>query len=107
MAFDEAAAQRLRRALRGRRDLTERKMFGGLAFLADGAMCCGLLGDRLVLRLGETGAAKALREPHTRPMDFTGRPMKTMIYVEPLGYETDADLRRWLRRAAASSPRRK
>ena len=78
-----------------------RKMFGGLAFLLNGNMCCGVMGDRLMLRLGESGAVEALSEPHTRPMDFTGRPMKNREYVEPVGLATDEALGKWVRQAVA------
>ena len=65
-----------------------------------GNMCCGVVKTNLMLRLGPDGAAEALEEPHTREMDFTGRPMKSMIYVEPEGYEHDCDLESWVGRAA-------
>lgn len=99
MAYDENVAARVRSALKRRRGITEKRMFGGLAFLLDGNMCCGVLGEDLVLRLGEDEAAKARREAHTRPMDFTGRAMNSMVYVAPAGYRTDAKLARWLERA--------
>jgi TfoX/Sxy family transcriptional regulator of competence genes len=101
MAFDEAVAVHLRKVLARRKGVTERKMFGGLAFLLDGNMCCGVLGDRIVLRLGAEGAAEALREPHTRPMDFTGRSMASMVYVMSEGYATEPALRGWVRKAVA------
>jgi len=100
MAFDEAVAQRVRRALARYKEVTERKMFGGLVFLLRGHMCCGVLRDELFLRLGPDGAADALKEPHTRPMDFTGRPMVGMVYVAPPGFAADAALRKWVRAAA-------
>lgn len=96
MAYDEELAARVRHVLRRRRGITERKMFGGVAFMLKGNMCCGVLDDVLILRLGPELAAEALEEPHTREMDFTGRPMKSMIYVEPAGYESDEDLREWV-----------
>ena len=96
MAYDEELASRVRRLLKRRRGITERKMFGGLAFMLNGNMCCGALNDVLVLRLGPELATEALEEPHTREMDFTGRPMKSMIYVEPAGYESDEDLLEWV-----------
>lgn len=74
-------------------------MFGGLAFLIRGHMCCGVVGDSLVLRLGNDGAAAALLKPNTRPMDFTGKPMKSMVYVEPAALTEDVDLTRWLDQA--------
>ena len=101
MAFSEALANRVREALGKRKGITERKMFGGLAFLLNGNMCCGVMKDQLMLRLGESGAAEALAEPHTRPMDFTGRPMKNMVYVEPAGLASEEALRKWVGQAVA------
>jgi TfoX/Sxy family transcriptional regulator of competence genes len=101
MAFDEAVAAHLRKALARRKGVTERKMFGGLAFLLDGNMCCGVLGDRLVLRLGAEGPAEALGEPHTHPMDFTGKAIASMVYVAPEGYATESALRGWVKRAVS------
>lgn len=99
MAFDEALAARVREVLARNEWITERKMFGGVAFLLNGNMCCGVTGDRLMLRLGESGAAEALVEPHTHPMDFTGKPMKSMIYVDPAGLESGKGVRSWVQRA--------
>lgn len=99
MAYDEALAERIRGVLKGREGVTERKMFGGIAFMVNGNMCCGVTTGEMMLRLGNEGAAAALDEKHTRAMDFTGRPMKSMIYVEPAGYGTDDDLRGWVDRA--------
>lgn len=100
MAYDEALADRVRDVLAGRA-VREQKMFGGLAFMVDGHMCCGLLGSDLMLRLGEPAADAALDEPHTRPMDFTGRPMRNLVVVEPAGAASDAALRAWIDRALA------
>ncbi len=101
MAFDEALAAGVRTALRRRKGVTERKMFGGIAFMLNGHMCCGVINDDLVLRLGEAGAADALTQPHVREMDFTGKPMKSMVYVSPSGYGSDEALRGWVKQAAA------
>lgn len=101
MAYDESVAARIRSALAARNNIDERKMFGGLAFLSRGNMCCGVVGDTLMLRLGNEGAAQALAEPHTRPMDFTGKPLKSMVYVAAPGIASDVDLNRWVRRAVS------
>ncbi len=101
MAYDEPAADRVRALLETRDGYSERKMFGGLCFMLYGNMCCGLVGSDLMLRLGPEAAAAALEEPHVREMDFTGRAMRSMVYVDPAGYASDADLQRWLDRAAA------
>src|ERR687898_3266955 len=101
MAYDENLADRLRAALATTPDVSERKMFGGLAFLVAGHMACGIVGNDLMLRLGEDGADAALDEPHTRPMDFTGKPMKSMVYVAPAGFAREQELRAWVDRAVA------
>jgi TfoX/Sxy family transcriptional regulator of competence genes len=101
MAYDEALADRIRDALADRDDVTERKMFGGLAFMVGGNMCCGVIGSEAMLRLGEDGADAALDEPHTRPMDFTGRPMKGMVHVAAPAIEDEAAVRGWVERAVA------
>ena len=100
MAYDEKAAERLRKVFSRRKGLTEKKMFGGVAFMLHGNMCCGVNEDLLMLRVGPDNYDGALKEKHTRPMDFTGRPMKGYIYVEPGGYKSDADLKSWIDRAA-------
>ena len=101
MALDENLVARVRSALGRQPGITERKMFGGLSFLLNGNMCCGVAKDLLVLRLGEQGAAEALAQPHTRPMDFTGKPMKSMVYVAPDGFRSDKALQEWVHRAVA------
>ena len=88
MAYDERLADRIRAVLADQPDRSERKMFGGLAFMIAGNMACGIVGDDLMLRLGEEGADGALDEPDTRPMDFTGRPLKSMVYVAHAGLAT-------------------
>jgi TfoX/Sxy family transcriptional regulator of competence genes len=101
MAFDEHLAERIRECLREMPAVHEQRMFGGLAFLIGGHMACGIVEDELVLRLGEKGADAALDEPHVRPMDFTGRPMRTMVYVDPAGIASPSALRRWIDEAVA------
>jgi TfoX/Sxy family transcriptional regulator of competence genes len=101
MAYDETLADRIRAVLADRGDVREQKMFGGIAFMAGGHMCVGVIGEDLMVRLGEDGADAALDEPHTRPMDFTGRPMRNMVYVARAGTRDDAALRAWVDRALA------
>lgn len=101
MAYDEALAARVRVALADRDDVTERRMFGGIAFMAHGNMCCGVSGEDLMVRLGEDGADAALDELGARPMDFTGRPMKGYAFVGPAGTATEAALRDWVQRTLA------
>lgn len=74
-------------------------MFGGLAFMVRGHMCCGVIDDDLVLRLGADRADAALQAAHARPMDFTGRPLKGFVYVAADGVRTKAALTSWLAQA--------
>ncbi len=98
MAYSEKLADRVRDLLDTEDGVTERKMFGGLAFMVRGHMACGIVGDELMLRLGAESAQRALERPHVRPMDFTGKPMKGMVYVAPDGLKGVA-LRSWVKRA--------
>ena len=99
MAYDHALAERIRGLLAIRDDVVERKMFGGLAFMVAGRMPCGVIHDDLMVRVGPDGHDDALAQPHTRTMDFTGRPMRGMVYVAPAGIATDDELSRWVERA--------
>jgi len=96
MAYDEGLAQRVREALADRAGVSEKKMFGGLCFLVRGNMCCGIVGDELMLRVGPEMHAEALSRPHAREMNFTGRPMRGMAYVGTGGIEDDAALAEWI-----------
>ena len=98
MTYDQNLAERVRAVLIGTDAVTERKMFGGVAFLVGGHMACGIVGNELMLRLGNDGAEAALQEPHSRPMDFTGKPLRSMVYVAHEGFASDADLRGWVLR---------
>jgi TfoX N-terminal domain len=100
MAYDEPTATRIRVILAKRPELAivEKKMFGGLCFMIDGHMCCGLNADTLMLRVGVDAYPDALDLPHARPMTFTGRPLAGFVYVDPPGIKTAAMLTRWLAR---------
>jgi len=101
VAYDETLAARIREVIADiDGEVTERKMFGGLAFMLNGHMFTGVVGDELMLRLGDAGAEAALRREHVREMDFTGRPMKAMVFVEAVGLDGDA-LGEWVTSAAA------
>jgi TfoX/Sxy family transcriptional regulator of competence genes len=96
MAYDEGLAERLRELLPEHAGITEKKMFGGLCLLSRGHMFVGIVGEALMARVGPAAYDKALRRPHTRVMDFTGRPMKGYVFVDPPGYEEDRNLKRWV-----------
>ena len=99
MAYDEDLADRAREAMPAGVEVTERKMFGGLAFLLGGHMFAGIVGSELMVRIGDEAAEQALELDHVREMDFTGRPMKNMIFVQPAGLHGPA-LERWITTAA-------
>lgn len=102
MPFDEKLAERVRNLLkeegRGTR-FSEKRMFGGLAFLLDGKMCLGVIEGQLVARIGPEKYESVLKKPHVGPMDFTGRPLKGYVYVSPNGIKRDTQLRPWLRQS--------
>ena len=98
MPFDERLAQRVRHVLAERDKVVERKMFGGLAFIVNGHMCCGIVGEELVVRVGADNHKQALSQPYARPMDFTGRAMKGFVYVGPSGCRNNATLTKWIDR---------
>jgi TfoX/Sxy family transcriptional regulator of competence genes len=101
MPYDEKLAERVRKILGAKRGVTERKMFGGLAFLERGLMCCGIAGRDLMVRVPLDRYEAALARPHARPMDFTGRPMRGFLFVAPAGVRTEAALRRWVEASRA------
>lgn len=101
MAYDAHLASRVRELLAATPDVSERKMFGGLAFMVCGNMACGIVGRDLMLRLGHQGADTALDQPYVRPMDFTHRPMKSMVYVDQDGTRTPGALQAWVDLAVA------
>jgi TfoX/Sxy family transcriptional regulator of competence genes len=98
MAYNERLAQRIREALEGNEVITEKKMFGGIAFLRRGLMLVGVANDFLMARVGKDNYAESLRREHVREMDFTGKPMQGYVYVDPQGLDTDEKLRFWLDR---------
>ena len=96
MAFDEGLAERIRDALADVRGVSERKMFGGVAFMLHGNMLVGVIDSTLMARVGPDQWETALRRTHVREMDFTGRPMKGYVYVDEAGTAEDADLAVWV-----------
>jgi TfoX N-terminal domain len=100
VAYDERLAERVRTLLDGK-DVVEKKMFGGLALLLHGNMCCGVLREDLIVRAFPEDAVAALEEPHVRDFDITGRPMTGWLLVGPGATAADAGLRDWVERAVA------
>jgi TfoX/Sxy family transcriptional regulator of competence genes len=98
LSYDAEAAERVRHLLSGRDDVVEKPMVGGLSFLVNGNMCCGITGPALMVRVGAAGREQALREPHVRPMQFGGRTLSGFICIEPAGFASDDALARWVQR---------
>src|SRR6266705_5005635 len=98
MAFDEELAERVRRQVGKRNGLSEKKMFGGLAFLLHGNMSCGVHGNELIVRIDPETMESALAEPGTRIFDITGRPMKGWLLVGSAGVTDNEALGKWVRR---------
>jgi hypothetical protein len=101
MAYDETLAQRVRTALEGTDGVVEKRMFGGVGFLLNGNMACGVIGDGLIVRVGPQAYQGALEAPFTRVFDFTGRPMKGWVVVTPQGYTDESDLGAWVGKGVA------
>src|SRR5215470_1279885 len=99
MAFSETLAERIRQALARRKGVEEKKMFGGVGFLLGGNMLVGVWKDSLIARLGPDEGEAALREPHVKEFDITGRAMKGWVLVDPEGVEGDEELKEWIERA--------
>jgi len=99
--YNAHTARKIREAIAHTPGLSERAMFGGIAFLLEGNMCCGVIEDRLVVRVGPGAYDDALREPHARPMDFTGRPLEGFVYVDREGYASQTALLQWIERSLA------
>ena len=98
MAYDEGLAERLREVMEGLPFVTEKKMFGGLCLMVSGNMCCGIVDETLMARVGPDQYLDCLELPYAREMDFTGKPLKGLIYVDPDGISEDQDLKAWVDR---------
>jgi hypothetical protein len=99
MAYDETLAERIRQILARRKNVEEKKMFGCVCFLNSGNALAGVWKNSLIARLGPDEGEAALREPHVRAFDITGRPMRNWVAVEPEGVEDDDPLKAWIERA--------
>lgn len=111
MAYNEYLADRIRRLfLEERQVVEEKKMMGGLCFMLNDKMCCGIHFDKkkqtdlLMARIGEDATEEAMTKEGCLPMDFTGRPMKGYVFVEPDGYDLDEQLEYWIRKCITFNP---
>lgn len=99
MAYNEELVTQIRELLADRFEVEEKKMFGGLTFMVNGNMACGVTGDILVVRVGADHHEEALRVPFARECDFTGRPLKGMVMVDRRGFDSPGDLQAWVDRS--------
>ena len=111
MAYDLELAERVARLLKSRKRIMQRQMFGGVCFLLNGHMCCGVESRRLMVRVGQEQYHAALGKRHARPMDFTGRPLNGFVFVMPEGLRSREALKGWVdlgvRYAASLPPKRR
>lgn len=96
MAYNENIASRLREALSDQQDVEEKYMFGGVCFMVDGKMCMGVVGEEMMCRINPAKEEEALERTGSRPMDFTGRPMKGYVFVEEVGLKKKKDFEYWI-----------
>lgn len=96
MSYDEGLAERIRELFQDRSDVEEKKMFGGLCYMVSRHMCCGIVKDTLMARVGPANYEKCLSRKHAGEMDFTGKALKGMVYVSPEGLESDESLSEWV-----------
>lgn len=108
MAYDEFLAERIRSGLRRKRkSFEEKKMMGGLCFMVNEKMCVGIVKNTFMGRIDPESKAAALKKKGCREMDFTGRPMKGFVFVDPVGIDLDADLDYWINLCLAFNPKAK
>lgn len=96
MAFSEALAERVRHTLQHSEHVKELNMFGGLCFMVDDKMCVGIMKDELMCRVDPLKMDELLERGHCKLMEFTGRPMKGFLIVEPAGFESQHQLETWV-----------
>jgi TfoX/Sxy family transcriptional regulator of competence genes len=98
MVYNEALAARVRTELLAAPEVEEKKMFGGVTFMVSGQMCCGVLKDDLIVKVGGDGWDQLIAQQHVRPFDFSGRPMVGMVYVAQPGVASEGALHEWIER---------
>jgi hypothetical protein len=101
MAYDEGLAQRVTELLEERPGFNEKKMFGGVCYLLNGNMACGVLNEDIIVRVGVERYEDSLKSPHTRKFDITGKPMKGWVMVSSEGHESDEDLEAWIKKGVS------
>ncbi len=100
MAYDTKLCERIRAQLKGTRGLEEKKMFGGVGFMINGNMACGVQKDDLVIRINPDKHGETMKRPHTKPFMARGRSMAGWILISPEGCKTDQALVDWIQMGA-------
>jgi TfoX/Sxy family transcriptional regulator of competence genes len=101
MAYDEGLAQRVREEMGDLPGYVEKEMFGGIGFMLHGNMAVGVIGEGLIVRVGQERYEAALAEPYAEVFDMTGRPMTGWVVVAAEGYASDEELERWVKAGVA------
>ncbi len=96
MAYDQELTSRMRAVLYGSPGVTERKMFGGVAFMINGNLACGVQGEGIIVRVGQAAHEAAMQKPHVHVFDFSGKPMKGWVVVDSEGVASDSELSAWV-----------
>ena len=96
MPFSEKLDTRITELLKTKRGLVKKKMFGGVCYMLKDKMIAGIVEDKLMIRCIKDEYDSLLKKPHAAVMNFTGRPMKGFLYIEPAGIKTNKQLQKWL-----------
>jgi TfoX/Sxy family transcriptional regulator of competence genes len=96
VAYDQRTVERIREIFRGHDNVVEKRMVGGLSFIVNGSMCCGVTRNALMIRVGPENRKQSLARPHVRPMKLGSKTLTGFILIEPAGYRTPAALRSWV-----------
>ena len=108
MAYDEYLAERMRKAFHDQHiAFEEKKMMGGICYLVNDKMCAGIIKNRMMARIDPEIQAEALKKKGCMEMDFTGKPMKGFVFIEPEGIDTDKDLEDWIKLCLEFNPKAK
>jgi TfoX/Sxy family transcriptional regulator of competence genes len=99
MAFSLSLANRIRDLTSRMKDISEKKMFGGLCFFFRNHLLVGVWHDSLIARIGIDAAEEALLESHVNPFGRPGHWMKGWVVIDPEGIDREEDLQAWFERA--------
>lgn len=101
MSYDQRLANDVRARIGRRSDVTEKEMFGGIAFMVGGNMAVGVTGHELMVRVGKEAHDEAVSRPGARIFDLSARPMRGWVVVSPEGFPTEVDLDAWIKQGVA------